>query len=128
MRSPLIVLSLRAATCMMRAHQPVLTFCIKAILLHDRANCPSPSYRNETIPSLIMSFSYPPSCSENAYPSILTNSSDGDRRVAQYGWDLLSSKNATYTSSQRSHSGGSFEELDSSTSTLVRMSQDVNTA
>ncbi|KAI6000354.1 hypothetical protein F5J12DRAFT_928543 [Pisolithus orientalis] len=119
----------------MCAHQPVLTFGIKAILLHDRANCPSPSYRNETIPSFIMSFSYPPSCSENAYPSMLTNSSNGDRRVAQRGWrpssfvsnlgTSLMSKDAAYTSFQRSHSGGSLEGLDSSTSTVVRMSQDV---
>ncbi|KAI6141171.1 hypothetical protein BKA82DRAFT_997049 [Pisolithus tinctorius] len=105
--------------------------------MHVRANCPSPSYRNEKIPSLIMSFSYPPSCSENVYLGIFTNSSDGDRRVAQRVWGPsslvpnfdtpLMSKDAAYTSFQRSHSGGSLEGLESSTSTVVRMSQDVNT-
>ncbi|KAI6148921.1 hypothetical protein BKA82DRAFT_997035 [Pisolithus tinctorius] len=84
-----------------------------------------------------MSFSYPPSCSENAYPSILTNSSDGDRRVAQRGWGPssfvsnldtpLMSEDAAHTNFQHSHSGGSLEGLDGSTSTVVRMSQDVNT-
>ncbi|KAI6141193.1 hypothetical protein BKA82DRAFT_22700 [Pisolithus tinctorius] len=84
-----------------------------------------------------MSFSYPPSCSENVYPRILTNSSDGDQRVAQRGWGPSSvvpnfdtpsmSKDAAYTSFQRSHSGGSLEGLDGSTSTVVRVSQDVNT-
>ncbi|KAI6141221.1 hypothetical protein BKA82DRAFT_4203599 [Pisolithus tinctorius] len=129
MRSPLILLSLRAAACMVHTHQPVFTFGIKAILLHNRANCTSPSYHNETIPSLIMSFSYPPSCSKNAYLSILTNSSDGDWHVAQCGWCLSSvmpnfdtpsmSKDAAYTSFQHLHSGGSLEGLDSSTSMVI---------